>query len=316
MHLRYLQASRFERLGIRICSFFIQFPWSTMTPSMPTQAPSHRHPSETSTASDLINRVRAYDSNTALRTYCADDTREPRTVAQSIHPQPEKRPALTLPASCGFHLYGDAQTAGADGAGHCAVQCHNDFFGVQTEAAQGPQVTVRLTREEVIAKYAPVPHGIWAPEEIDAILVALPIRRSPHTAELSPEKEMLVREFARETLQAKRMSSSYVEALSALLGRFADADISGADYIPSRRRGPGTEKTRRNLLLQLEVAGLMKRQTKTQGLGFVGEVFVYSPVSPRTQGLSLEEDYRMHEMREAVQRTPLPTNLMSNDLPY
>lgn len=181
-------------------------------------------------------------------------------------------------------------------------------------------MTGRLTRDQVIAKYAPVRHPQWTPEVEAQFFAGLPAPSYRHTIKLNAEKAMLVREFATETLKAKRQSAGYISTLGAVLGEFAKADANGTEYVLTRRGGHGTEKTVRTIQVQMLDAGMVVRDIRSHGYGFVGAVFVYSPIPPHRHRIGtekyLEECHRKHEGQSAGHRHPIPANLSPADVPF
>jgi len=188
----------------------------------------------------------------------------------------------------------------------------------QPEGAAAPAVK-RLSREEVQAKYSPTPDPLWTAEIEAAFFAELPARSRRDLIELDTEKEMLLREFAKETLKAQRMSAAYISTLSNILGKFAGADEDGAEFLVSQRAEElGTSMTVRTIQGQLFNAGVLINQTRAQGKGFVGGVFVYSPKPPyrhrKATPAYLEKSYREHEGEWPSHS--LPVNLLPEDVPY
>ena len=179
--------------------------------------------------------------------------------------------------------------------------------------------TLKLSREEVIAKYSPVADPKWTEEVAAEFFAGLP--RATYRESVNPEddKAMLLREFATGPLKAKRMSANYLSTLGAILGQFADADADGTEYAIARRDDHlGTEKTIRTIQAQMLTAGLLVKETRTQGHGFVGPVFIYSPSPPyryrKATSAYLEKSYRLHEGEAPA--CPVPSNISPEDVPY
>lgn len=142
-----------------------------------------------------------------------------------------------------------------------------------------PAPTLKLSPEEVRRKYAPKPDKEWTPEREAAFFASLS-RLVPPVQ--SKEREVLVREYARATLGALRMSRGYVDALGAVLGAFADADRHGQEVRLSQRMAQyGTPQTVRTIQSQMAGAGLLTKDVRSQGGGFVGAVFTYKTPKPR-----------------------------------
>jgi hypothetical protein len=180
-------------------------------------------------------------------------------------------------------------------------------------------VTDQLSREEVQAKYSPTPDQRWTPEIEAEFFARLPARSRRDLTQPDSEKVMLLREFAKETLKAKRMSAGYISTLGAILGKFADADEDGGECLIARRSEQlGTDREVRTIQGQLFNAGVLINETRSQGRGFVGAVFVYSPNPPyryrKATAAYLEKSYREHEGEWPCHA--LPVNLQPEDVPY
>ena len=177
----------------------------------------------------------------------------------------------------------------------------------------------KLSRAEVIAKYSPIPDPLWTPEIEAEFFSRLPARTRRDPIEPHSEKEMLLREFAKETLRAQRMSAGYISTLGAILGKFAGADEDGGECLISQRAEQlGTANEIRTIQTQLFNAGILVAETRSQGKGFVGPVFVYSP-KPRYRyrkatAAYLEKSYREHEGEWP--HHALPVNLQPEDPPF
>ncbi len=157
-------------------------------------------------------------------------------------------------------------------------------------------MTPQLSRSEVQTKYGPPGDPGWTPE-IETDFLALLNRRPLH--DYCPTKVRLLREYAVDTLGAKRMSRGYLASLGAVLAKIAVADSYSIVWVFSQRDGQlGPRKTLRTIQTQMEAAGLLVRETRTQGHGFIGDVFVYRPCAVPTrrwQFKDLEEAYRSKE---------------------
>jgi len=177
----------------------------------------------------------------------------------------------------------------------------------------------RLTREEVIAKYGPLPDPLWTPEVEARFFAGLPEKIPRHSSGVDDEKTMLIREFAKQTLKAERLRDGYVSTLGAILGLFADADSIGDECLFSQRDdGLGSAKTIRTIQAQMVCSGHLVREVRTQGHGFVGEVLIYSPLpSYRHRKATtdyLEDSYRATEGDSQELRTS--NNLSPDDVPH
>ena len=177
----------------------------------------------------------------------------------------------------------------------------------------------KLTRDEVIAKYSPIPDPLWTPEVAERFFAGLPKNSYRHSVKLDDQKTLLVRDFATHTLKAKRMSDAYVATLGAILGRFADADQIGDECLISQRdRTLGTDQTIRTIQAQMLISGLLVKQTRPQGHSFVGDVFVYSP-RPPFRHRKATEAYLEKSRWDSEGEGPylqLPLNLMPEDVPF
>lgn len=179
--------------------------------------------------------------------------------------------------------------------------------------------SLRLSRKEVQAKYGPIPDPLWTPEVEAKFFAGLPKASHRHSASLDDEREMLIRDFGTLTLKAKRMSADYVATLGAILGEFADADTLGNEcLIPQRDEALGTARAIRTIQSQLLRSGHLVKETRSQGHGFVGAVFVYAPIpSYRHRKASvdyLEETYRSSEGECPYLATP--SNLTLAVVPF
>jgi len=79
-------------------------------------------------------------------------------------------------------------------------------------------VTAKLSPEEVHAKYSPTPDPLWTPEVEAEFFARLPAKSRRDLIGPASEKQMLLREFGKETLKAQRMSAGYISTLGAILG--------------------------------------------------------------------------------------------------
>lgn len=180
----------------------------------------------------------------------------------------------------------------------------------------------RLTREQVQAKYGPVPDPWWTSERVDAFLAQLPHPAYRHTVPLDDVRAMLVRDFGRTDLKAQRMGAAYVSTLGAILGLFAEADSYGVECLVSQRDAHlGTAMVIRNIVTQMQSdgVGLMVKETRAQGHGFVGSVYVYAPQGRyrhRTASPSYWEQLCRSIEGKNKKPPPLPANLTGEDVPY
>ena len=191
----------------------------------------------------------------------------------------------------------------------------------ETKQANGPRSSapaVRLSREEVAAKYGPKVDPNWTPEIEEVFFQSLPT--TPPPVRMSPAKRHLLREFACATLGAKRVSEKYLDTLGSILHGFAVADRAGGEVVLSQRSAHhGEPQTLRTIQAQMYCAGLLVKQVRSQGQGFVGPVFVYSPLSPpRTRKATWEDLDALCRATEQDQGHPWqrPANLRPEDVPY
>lgn len=179
--------------------------------------------------------------------------------------------------------------------------------------------TTKLTREEVIAKYGPVRDPLWTPEVEAAFFARLPPASYRHSVKLDDVRAMLVRDFGTADLKAHRMGAAYVSTLGATLGLFSEADRYGVECLVSHRDNRlGPPNIIRNIQEQMHNAGLLVKQTRAQGHGFIGSVYVYSPQERyrhrKATGGYLEQLYRGTEGENPV--PPIPENLAPDDVPH
>jgi hypothetical protein len=177
-------------------------------------------------------------------------------------------------------------------------------------------VTIRLTRDEVKAKYAPIADPNWTLEIETRFFEDLNERTSDKP---SPAKARLLREYATDTLKAQRLSEGYIATLGAVLGKIAAAELTSTECAISQRDDRlGPRRTLRTIQAQMEASGLLVRATRTQGHGFVGEVFVYRTCAVPGHGRqpvgSLERSYRAQEGEAAYWRCL--ANARAEDVPY
>ena len=155
----------------------------------------------------------------------------------------------------------------------------------------------------------PPPDPKWTPDieaeffaRLDDLYPHTPTgRRGPgHTDSLGALKTSLLREYATGTLKAKRINDFYLTTLSAVLANIASAERRHLECIISQRDerlGPRTSV--RNIQAEMEAAEVLTRVTRTQGHGFVGDVFVYRPrtgyLPHADPSVELERSYRSGE---------------------
>lgn len=180
-------------------------------------------------------------------------------------------------------------------------------------------MTTKLSRNEVRLKYKPIPDPNWTPEIEAEFFARLPRASYRHSVKPSEEKEMLLREFATGNLSAKRLGIQYLSTMSSVLGEFAEANLLGNECLISQRNDKlGSVKTLRTIQAQLLSAGILTKETRSQGHGFVGAVFVYCPKDVfRHRSFTqkyMEQLYRAHEGE--VPAGPIPANILPEDIPY
>lgn len=181
------------------------------------------------------------------------------------------------------------------------------------------RLTTKLSREQIQAKYSPTPDPLWTPDIEAEFFERLPAASQRHYIKPDGEKEMLIRDFATASLKAKRMSAGYISTLGNILGKFADADEDGTECLITRRPDQlGSDREVRTIQGQLFNAGVLVNETRSQGKGFVGGVFVYSPNLPYRYRKAtedyLEKSQREHEGEWSCHL--LPSNLLPEDVPF
>ena len=188
----------------------------------------------------------------------------------------------------------------------------------------------KLTRDQVIAKYGPIPDPRWTPEREAAFFARLSKASYLYRVKQGDVCRMLVREYGAATLKAQRMGAPYLDTLGAILGLFAEADSLGQECKVAQRSAElGTSDIIRNIQAQMHSVGLLVKETRSQGHGFVGDVFVYASKPghkfvgnastytrrPRKGFRNLEQLCRESE-GENHAPPPAPANLTRADVPY
>lgn len=150
-------------------------------------------------------------------------------------------------------------------------------------------MTPRPNHSSAPHEYAPTPDPHWTPAieaEFFTRLDTLYPFESPRPwgsgtpVPLSPVKALLLTAYAIDTLKARRLSGHYLTTLSGVMGRMARAEREQREATISQRKGAfGPRQTLRTLQAQLEAAGMLHRETRYQGHGHSGTVFVYQPNS-------------------------------------
>lgn len=142
------------------------------------------------------------------------------------------------------------------------------------------------------------------------------IRLRPyHVADIS---DVVLREFARETLGAARCSESYLDALRVVLGNQADAERFGYVLEMNRRTSFATERTMRTIIEQMEAAGITKGVTVGLGEGRVQVVQVYhgDPSMKLEPAEALDFLERGLDRAAVSSRDPVPPCIAEEDIPY
>ena len=188
-----------------------------------------------------------------------------------------------------------------------------------SQAAIPQRPCTGLTREEVQAKYAPVPDLAWTTEVETAFFAGLPRSLSRNRTTANFEKAMLVREYGKGELKANRVSAKYLSTLGAILGDFCDADLHSTECLVAQRNERlGPANTIRTIQAQMLTAGRLVKRTRPQGHGFVGEVFVYAPVPVYRHRVASAAALEM-ACRSAEGEGPYlspPSNLAGADIPF
>jgi hypothetical protein len=176
-------------------------------------------------------------------------------------------------------------------------------------------LTPQLSRSEVQTKYGPPGDPRWTPE-VEKDFLALLDRRRPH--DYCPTKVRLLREYAVDTLGAKRLSIGYLAGLGSVLAKIAVADCYSIEWVFSQRDDRlGPRRTLRTIQTQMEAVGLLVRVARTQGHGFIGDVLVYRSCTVpcgEWQFASMEEAYRSKEGEAAYPFCP--ENITADDVPF
>lgn len=147
---------------------------------------------------------------------------------------------------------------------------------------------------------------------LDEAMAALPY--GPRPSALPQDKAMLIDGFSRDHLKAKRVSPNYLGTLSRVLGKCADADHDGTEFLLSGRDDSlGTQKTLRTVQRQLLDADLLAALTRSQGRGFVGKVYVYNPAPPWRGSKTYEQ---MCREVEGEGPTTIPDSICLEDIPH
>ena len=123
----------------------------------------------------------------------------------------------------------------------------------------------------------------------------------------------LLREFARETLGAKRCSAEYLEALRVVLGNQAWAEQRGIRLELNTRVDFASERTMRTIVSQLEAAGVTHGWTVGLGAGRVQTVQTWT--GSKGEALSLDELERLEEPAPAFGEA-IPESITDEDVPY
>lgn len=175
--------------------------------------------------------------------------------------------------------------------------------------------------------------------DFDAEWAALP----PDSAPVSPVKlkgsagyrlqshlrttwpDALLREFARDTLKAQRISSGYLDALRVVLGNQADAEREGYTLEQNIRVDFASERTMRTINDQLQTAGITTGIPVGLGSGRGQTVLCFVPGGKQRRARlsaaeQMNEIYRRHEElaeRVWVDDPPyLPEGMTEEDVPY
>jgi hypothetical protein len=148
-----------------------------------------------------------------------------------------------------------------------------------TSSQQSSKPPHRLTREQVVARYAPCRDPNWTPEREAAFFESLPTGKAART--VRRDVPWQVKDYAEKVLGAVRVSASYASTLCAILIAFAAADAHGTELrLTQRMEQYGPPQTMRTIQAQLLQAGLLVKVVREQGGGFVGPVHVYAPTPP------------------------------------
>ena len=171
--------------------------------------------------------------------------------------------------------------------------------------------------------------------DLDAAMAALPphsptavqsfkgsagVRLRPHlVASISDD---LLREFARETLKAARMSEQYLDALRVVLGNQAEAERMGYVLELNIRVPFAPERVMRTIIDQMRRAGLTFGERVALGAGRTQVVQCFASREYRSADAAadLEHAYRAEE--DAARSAPevadagVPWGIPASEVPY
>jgi hypothetical protein len=124
--------------------------------------------------------------------------------------------------------------------------------------------------------------------------------------------DVLLQEFARDQLGARRLSAAYLDALRVTVGNQARAERYGYVLELNIRVDFATERVMRNIIDQMQAAGITSSKRVSLGGGCTQVVQVFRPA--RKWRLDLNTMLRWEE--SGVSIADLPGGITAADVPY
>ena len=139
--------------------------------------------------------------------------------------------------------------------------------------------------------------------------------------------DKLLREFAQDVLGAKRLNEGYLFALRIVLGNQAHAEQNNYILEMNTRTSFSTEHTMRNIIGQMNKAGILTKEPKFLGDGRWAAISAYIPPGIEKEHLDMlrEDDCTAPSVWEEICRVydgemeywaDLPPDLLDEDIPY
>lgn len=132
----------------------------------------------------------------------------------------------------------------------------------------------------------------------------------------------LLREFARETLQAARMSEQYLDALRVVLGNQAEAERLGYVLEMNRRVSFAPERVMRTIIDQMRRAGITFGRLVPLGSGRSQVVQCFASKAHRHESAEAElewlarRDEAAHRPAPSLEVKSNPWGVPADDVPY
>lgn len=129
----------------------------------------------------------------------------------------------------------------------------------------------------------------------------------------------LLREFAGETLGAKRCGRPYLNALRVVLGNQARAERHGLTLEMNRGSGIAPDNVMRNIINQMHGAGITQDRRCSYGSGQTQVVQCFVARRPTGRLPAAEELCRRSRQDEAADAggvSRVPANLLPDDIPH